>query len=364
MASASRTRQSAADRDLKIQHLDHFTLPVRDHAVAKRFYVDVLGAKVVHDVDWAGVKAGRNRSTALGVKIFDDHGVLDLFHQPFGQPLTDQSHPHFAFTAPTPAVLDAFMARLREFEIPYSGPLTRIRPPAPPIGTPVSVEVYFNDPDGNHLEIDCADYPFYEGMHMGPYDRWDLYYSWRDWSQKYVSDEPIDGGEAMPRLSAMNHYTLPVRDLDLAEQFYVDVLGADFVHRSEPDRVAKGLAKALQVHIKLCDGIDISLFQQNYGWLAVDSSHPHQAFDVPGADIDRWIEHFEGWGIPYKLVCRMRERPPVGTPVKVELYFFDPDGNHLELDAVDYPATEQLHMGTYDHFPLSYAHNRWPPAED
>ena len=224
--------------------------------------------------------------------------------------MTDQSHPHFAFTASTPADLDAFLDRLRQFDIPFSGPLTRIRPPAPALGTPVSVEVYFNDPDGNHLEIDCANYPFYEGMHMGRCDRWDLYYSWRDWSAKYVSDEPVAGAEELPRLAGMNHYTLPVRDLELAEKFYVDVLGADLVHRSERDRVAKGLAKALQVHVKLCEGIDISLFQQQFGWLAVDSSHPHQAFDVPGADIDRWIEHFDNWGVPYKLVCRMREQPP------------------------------------------------------
>jgi catechol 2,3-dioxygenase-like lactoylglutathione lyase family enzyme len=361
---AATARRSAADLDLKIQRLNHFTLPVRDHEVARRFYCDVLGAKVVHDVDWSGVKAGRNRSTALGVKLFDAPGVLDLFSQPFGQPPTDASHPHFAFMVENPEELDRFADRLRAFSVPFVGPLTRRNKESLRPGDRVPVELYFNDPDGNHLELNCSQYPYSEGMHVGPYDRWELLYSWRDWRRSHVEGEQAAPAEAAPPMTGFSHYTLPVRDLDKAELFYTQVLGADFVHRSEPDRVKKGLAHALQVHVKLCEGIDISLFQQPSGWLPADGSHPHQAFDVPPEDLERWIKHLEAWDVPHKLVCRQKERPPVGTPCKVELYFFDPDGNHLELDAQDFPANEKMHMGTYDHFPLAYAHNRWPTGAE
>ena len=39
----------------------------------------------------------------------------------------------------------------------------------------------FNDPDGNHLQIDCRGYPFSEHVGVASFDPWDLQYSWRDW---------------------------------------------------------------------------------------------------------------------------------------------------------------------------------------
>src|SRR5437867_9253658 len=106
--------------------------------------------------------------------------------------------------------------------------------PAPPPGTLIHAQIYFDDPDGNHLEVDCNVYPFFDGMYMKPfegkpYDPWELLYSWRAWSQKYCGAEEreADHAEAAPRLDYLNHYTMPVRDLAKAKLFYTEVLGGE-----------------------------------------------------------------------------------------------------------------------------------------
>jgi catechol 2,3-dioxygenase-like lactoylglutathione lyase family enzyme len=171
--------KSAKDVGLTIEGVNHFTLPVRNHDKARKFYVEILGAEVRREADWASVKAGRSRSTAMAVRMCE--GVeLDLFWQPFGAGAPDQEHPHHAFYVQLPEELDAFRARLEATGVP-TFLVTRQQEPAPKPGDPCSVELYFNDPDGNHLEIDCRNYPFRPDIHVGPFDPWLTEYSWRHW---------------------------------------------------------------------------------------------------------------------------------------------------------------------------------------
>lgn len=177
-AETKQAPRSAEELGLTIDGVNHFTLPVRDHVKARKFYVELLGGDVTREPDWERVRAGQSRSTALAVRICE--GVeLDLFYQPYGAGAPDQAHPHHAFYVQSPEELDAFRARLEASGVPTKL-LTR-RQPAPKPGEPTSVELYFNDPDGNHLEIDCRNYPFREGMHVGPFDQWDVAYMWSQW---------------------------------------------------------------------------------------------------------------------------------------------------------------------------------------
>jgi catechol 2,3-dioxygenase-like lactoylglutathione lyase family enzyme len=163
------------------------------------------------------------------------------------------------------------------------------------------------------------------------------------------------------RLDSLSHFTLPIRDLDRSEFFYTEVLGADFIHRSDPDRVAKGLAHSLQVHVRW-ETVDISLFQQKGGEPTIEQAHPHHAFTIPGSMIDGWQDHFASWGIPSLIVCRQHGRKAEikpGDRCPVELYFLDPDGNPLELDASDYPFSDRVIWAPYDHWDVLYHGDRW-----
>ena len=163
----------------------------------------------------------------------------------------------------------------------------------------------------------------------------------------------------LPDLQAVHRFTLPVRKLDKAEQFYTEVLGAEVIER-DISEVAGKVQPALRV--QLCPGIELSLVQQDHGFLPIDGAHPHYAFTVPGSEVDQWIDHLDEWGVPSALVCRHFPRVEEGQPCTIELYFFDPDGNHLELDAREYRMNEKVWMGTYNHWKQYYSYDQWPPG--
>ncbi|GAA0453663.1 VOC family protein [Alkalibacillus silvisoli] len=91
----------------------------------------------------------------------------------------------------------------------------------------VSDALYFNDPDGNGIEVyqdkDPETWTWHGGqveMAVDPLDFDDLV--------KYKTDEGFNG---MPEETVMGHIHLHVSDLEKAEQFYVDGLGFDVVCR-------------------------------------------------------------------------------------------------------------------------------------
>jgi hypothetical protein len=58
-----------------------------------------------------------------------------------------------------------WVEQLRYWGVPFVGPMTRA-------GTK-GCEIYFNDVDGNHLELHCSHYPDELRQHLpvGPYDK-------------------------------------------------------------------------------------------------------------------------------------------------------------------------------------------------
>jgi len=154
----------------KIRHIHHFTLPVRDLDRAIRFYCEVLGAELLKIRDpeedaKRGVQTVRHAWIRLGA-----YPRIDLFPQTYGQPELEQSHPHFAFSVPGPDLLVCTQILAKE-GIPYDGP-TRIGPPG-------SATMYFDDPDGNHLELCCSEgYPEGAPIRLGAVNRSHLGYHW------------------------------------------------------------------------------------------------------------------------------------------------------------------------------------------
>lgn len=169
-------------------------------------------------------------------------------------------------------------------------------------------------------------------------------------------NSPDTNPDAPLHIQGLNHTTVPVRDRYRAALFYVAVLGGEMHHESDPDRVKQGKARALQVGVRLCSGLEIDLFEQDYGQPKLEQAHPHHAFDVPAESLPQWAEHLKKWGVP--LAGPMTRAGTGGA----EIYFRDPDGNHLELHCSNYPGHASLPMGPFDK-QLIVHHKPWPAPE-
>ncbi|WP_434045048.1 MULTISPECIES: VOC family protein [Sorangium] len=133
----------------KLRAVDHLTVPCSDLRVAERFYVGLLGARVMMRVD-AELLARLGRPAdeiARGVHlsiVFAGGPRLDLFESSIGQPPRAAPHPHCALGV-APGKLLAWKKRLNDAGVPTYGP-TRLGPPG-------HASLYFNDPFGNRLEL-------------------------------------------------------------------------------------------------------------------------------------------------------------------------------------------------------------------
>ena len=155
-----------------------------------------------------------------------------------------------------------------------------------------------------------------------------------------MSDENINP-DAPLHIRGLNHLTIPVKDRYRAARFYIVALGAEAHHESAPDRVAKGLSRSLQVGVRMAAGFEIDLFEQDFGQPDWNQSHPHLALDTFADDLEKWTEHFKKWRIPFV-------GPVTRSGTKgAEIYFNDPDGNHLEVHCSNVPESQRgkYHVG-------------------
>ncbi|NUP11545.1 MAG: VOC family protein [Polyangiaceae bacterium] len=136
-----------------------------------------------------------------------------------------------------------------------------------------------------------------------------------------------------PALARLDHVTIPVTDLAVAERFYCDVLGAVRMMtidaaalrrfgRPPADNGGDGV-----FHVSLCVGghTRVDLFLQRDGQPAITRGHPHFAFRIPARAMLQWKARLEGAGVPTDGPLQL------GFPGHASLYFNDPSGNHLEL---------------------------------
>lgn len=137
----------------RIGALDHVTIPVHDLELARRFYCGVLGAVHSMTVDDETFRRFGRPPAANGGEGSHHVSVylggptrIDLFLQTSGQPAPTIGHPHYAFHVP-PRQMLKWKALLESHGVPTEGPLQ--------LGPPGQASLYFNDPFGNHLELEC-----------------------------------------------------------------------------------------------------------------------------------------------------------------------------------------------------------------
>ena len=143
-----------------------------------------------------------------------------------------------------------------------------------------------------------------------------------------------------PVIDGFAHLTLPIHDLDVAERFYVGVLGAKLLRRFDretflrlrPDRAHEADADNSPLHLAITfhDTPEVHLFLQKNRSRPVPAPHPHLAMNVDPDQLDVFIERLKAAGVPLDGPRRL------GPPGHASVYFTDPSGNLLELVTLGY----------------------------
>jgi catechol-2,3-dioxygenase len=142
-----------------------------------------------------------------------------------------------------------------------------------------------------------------------------------------------------------------------AARFYTAIFNAEVDHESDSDRVKQGKARSLQVGVNLCEGIQLDLFEQDYGQPTAEQAHPHHAFDIRPEDVPAWIQQLSYWRVPF--AGPMTRSGTTG----LEIYFNDPDGNHLELHCSNYPEHERAQLPTGPYDKRATMLHEWPTSD-
>jgi catechol 2,3-dioxygenase-like lactoylglutathione lyase family enzyme len=163
------------------------------------------------------------------------------------------------------------------------------------------------------------------------------------------------------KISRVDHVTIPCQDLDIAEEFYVGLLGARVALRLDAARLERlGWSSsdvkrnhAAHLQLTLAGGPRLDLFEYPQGVpAAIAPMHPHIALAVPPGRLLLWKKRLLDHGV---LVAGPT-RP--GPPGQASFYFNDPFGNHLELVTVGFVAHD-LPIGVPDRSALDY---QWAPV--
>lgn len=143
-----------------------------------------------------------------------------------------------------------------------------------------------------------------------------------------------------PPIAGFHHITLPVHDLEVAEDFYTNVLGAVLLRRCDretfarlrPGRVTEADQDNSPLHlaVRVGDGPELQLFLQRGREVPVPPPHPHLAMYVSPDQLDAFVERLRARGIPIDGPRRL------GPPGHASVYFADPFGNTLELVTMGY----------------------------
>lgn len=143
-----------------------------------------------------------------------------------------------------------------------------------------------------------------------------------------------------PPNEGFHHITLPVHDLEVAERFYVGLLGATLVRRMDrdaflrvrPEREAEADAANSPLHlaIRFAEGPEMHLFLQKGRVAPTPVPHPHWAIHVDAEQLDAFATRLAGAGVPTDGPRRL------GPPGHASVYFADPFGNTLELVTTGY----------------------------
>jgi catechol 2,3-dioxygenase-like lactoylglutathione lyase family enzyme len=267
----------------------HASLPCRDLEQSKRFFTQVMGGELVHDIEGFAE-----------VCIADV--IIGLSEQSGGWTEPDAEYPHYAF------LIDGENYWLMKEWLDKHGvpnhPWTRDYKTA---------LMYFRDPSGNLFELygdkgceGIGSLPLGPRQGGPPIDFGGLVYQWDEGSGTAAQEDT-----PRPRFSGFGHASLAVRDLEQSKRFFTQVMGGELIHDVE------GFA---EVRIA---GVIIGLSNRSGRWTAWDVEYPHYAFFIGAQDflpMKAWLDRN---GVK-------THQPWTRDGKKGLMYFRDPSGNLFE----------------------------------
>lgn len=127
------------------------------------------------------------------------------------------------------------------------------------------------------------------------------------------SDHPVKG---------LGEVSIQVRDLDVMRKFYEEVVGLEVI-RQEDEYVFFKIAEGYGGHTQ-----NLALFEASNTLNPQESTLHHIALNIALEDFESEKMRLEGFGL--EIDATVHEWLHVRS-----LYFYDPEGNHLEFVAYD-----------------------------
>lgn len=253
-----------------VQTVDHIAIPVRDLDLNQDFYLNVLGLK------FKTRRLNPDGSPRQAYVLAGDN-IIGLHLPGVNAGASPSSAPRIGVNV-SEERFAKIEERLKEKGYPFRGPIEH------PQDLPLIVSIYFDDPDGNHLEF-CI-------------RRWD------------------------PQYECISHTVFETRDVKKAVAFYTEVLGA-----GAPISCGREIMLPVQngQMIGLVEVGELSERTKKHG------RGCHMAMDVTQEDYDLMVSLIDVYG------GKNQGDPRADDGLRPEgersIYFFDPDTNRLQITA-------------------------------
>ena len=285
---ANLTAKSKADRP-HFAFLHHISLPCRDLAESKRFYIEVLGGKLFHEtqgfaeVQIADIIIGMSEQSGGWTGHYDEYPHYGL----------NLDGANFALAKPW----------LDSCDVPNYGWTRNYK----------TALQYFRDPSGNLIELYCdSSYEGIKELALGPRQGGQplplggLNYRW--------SGRVGESGLPGPRVKSFGHLSMPVRDIEQSKRFFVEVLGGEPMTTSDPATFTEVRVARAVVGLSTRGGV----------WTGRDSEYPHYAFFADAQNFLPMIDWLKANGV-------VTPGPWTRDGKKGLMYFRDPSGNLFEI---------------------------------
>jgi catechol 2,3-dioxygenase-like lactoylglutathione lyase family enzyme len=254
-----------------VETIDHIAIPVRDLETNQNFYVDMLGLKF---------KTTRRNpdGSPRQTYVLAGENIIGL-HLPGVRASTSSSSGPRIGISMTSERFEQIERNLRSASCPFTGPVEQSDE------APLLRSIYFDDPDGNHLEI-CL-------------------------------------RRVEPRGECISHTVFETRNMKKALTFYSEVLGTGVP-------IACGAEMMLPARngqmIGLVEVEALSERSKKHG------RGCHLAMNVPQEDFDSMVALVERHG--GRTQGDKRADDGLRPEGERSIYFFDPDSNRLQITAL------------------------------
>jgi len=269
---------------------DHISIPTRDLALSKQFFIEVLGGTLTAE------GAGSAQVEFGNFKII-------LAPQATGSTPPDAEYPHYAFTVGPDDFLGV-KQRLEAYGVPTHDPWGRKNRP--------HALMYFRDPSGNEFEMFCPAGFTAMPLKLGSRAGGDYTINFSELCYRNLKAPAAKDKLPRVRPQGFNHMTLPVRDMHEGKRFWLTTLGGK-VLLDLPDHITV-----------VVGGAEVGMATTDHGWTAKDAEYPHYTFLVKSEDMAAQIESLQSYGVPTSEIWTRNGSDAC-------LYFRDPSGNLWEL---------------------------------